>query len=165
VLFRIKFPLLPGSVLRITAKGPKTKTSTDFGVSEALLPTLLPWLRWNLAHHGEHVMFLSVPNFKVIGASRRPCEARNSKFGRILNFCGSHTHQFTDWGYISNARVNVWCALPCQTSPWSVYTVAPAGRKTAKNRKIDKVLNVERFLYHPSANLACESESFTMLPR
>jgi len=35
---------------------------------------------------------------------------------------GSYAHlSFTDWGKISRARVNVWCALPCQFSAWSVY--------------------------------------------
>ena len=58
-------------------------------------------------------------NFTVIGASCRPCTARNCKLDQILKLRGSCIHPYEIW----HVRVNLCCVVHCQISAWSLYTV------------------------------------------
>jgi len=69
------------------------------------------------------------------------------------------SYLFTDHGKISHAKVDLWHALICQTSFWSVQGVAPARPESKNLTEFGNYGAPCESLFTPLGNLACDSET------
>jgi len=120
----------PGSVNHVTSVAPETSKLIDFETTWSILKYLcLPYTSPSpiSARFGAGPWRYFVPNFTVIGLSRRACGWDTANLSKNLNFGAHISTSFTDQFQIWRVSVHRWC-----------FSTPLRGKKTLK---FDQIFN------------------------